>query len=417
MPTTWLIVLAFLTALAGRFTLDRAGVSIAVLNDPRVLLLWLVLTAVVFERCWAVARRPVRASPAMIFVVLLIGYQAISAIWAPAQARIGVHLADLAALAALCIAYRLLSSLDTDRVITITLAGLVVAGGVYFCGAAAGYGHDPSGRWATLGGGSNVFVRVMILAAIAAIYFHLRSGRLWWLGLVPVFAVGALLSGSRGGLFAALGVGLAAAWQGLRRLPPRRILHAAFWIIVLSGITWYSTGSRLGPVLADRFIKTTFEDRYTSGRDQLFTAAGELFLEHPLFGAGLDGFHALTFSSLGAEYAHSLPLTVAAEGGLVGLSLFALALILLVREYRGRLKQSPASSRRAAAYCGAFIGLASLFSGSYYDSRFMWIFLILAAAPLSTPSDRNLPALHRLVDIVDVGKRLPSRVALLERHG
>jgi O-antigen ligase len=388
------LLLGFVALLAGHFTLDRAGVSMPLVNDPRTLLFWLLLVALAFDA----ANRPRRADatpPAarrcLQAVLLLFGYQAVTALWAPGAARFSGMLSDLVALALVSFVYWTLACWDRDRVVRMTLACFLAAGVVYFLAAASGRGHDPSGRWAALGGGANVFVRIMVLAALAAVYFYCRSGKVAWLLPVPVFLVGAVFSGSRGGIFAAVVVVVLFTLSNMRRLRAARLVPLVVVTSLAAAVIWHVLGDRLWCVLQQRFVSATFEEGYTSERDVIFRRAFELFLDYPVVGVGLDGFYALTNASFGYSYVHCLPLSVAAEGGLLGLLFLGGAFFALFAGYAAVPRRERSIESRAAAYGGIFIGIASLFSGHYYDARLMWVFLILAAVAPAAQQSRETP--------------------------
>lgn len=373
------VIIGFLALLAGHFTLDRTGISAPIINDTRITIFTLLVAALALEV--TVAARPGRARvsrrclyPTIIFFC----YQAVSAAWSPDGARVSAAIGDLLAIAILCVVYWILADWDRDRVVQLTLCCFLAAGIVYFFAAASGRGHDPSGRWAALGGGANVFVRIMVVAAIAAVYLYARSGRrAVWLLPVPAFISGAVLSGSRGGVGAALSV-IVLVTPALPRLRVRRMVSLTAMALLLTGVTWWVAGAGVWAAFHDRFVVTTFEDQYTSDRDVLYRRAVELFLDYPIAGTGLDGFFVLNGQE-GVMYVHNLPLSVAAEGGVIGLALLGSAIYSLRRGYAEIPRRQRTLESRTAAYCGIFFGVASLFSGHYYDARLMWVFLILAA--------------------------------------
>lgn len=388
------VIIGFLTLLAGHFTLDRAGFRLPIINDTRVIIFALLLAALALEL--TKATRPGRAAcvrrrflyPTLIFF----SYQAVSTAWSPDGARVKSSIGDLLAIAVLVSVYWTLADWDRDCVVQITLFCFLVAGVVYFMAAASGRGHDPSGRWAALGGGANVFVRIMVVAAIAAVYFYVRSGyRAVWLFPVPAFISGAVLSGSRGGVAAALSLIVLATPALLPRLRAGRVVSLAATALLLAGATWWVAGAGVWHAFHDRFVVTTFENQYTSDRDVLYRKAVELFLAHPVAGTGLDGFFAIDGWG-GVMYVHNLPLSVAAEGGVIGLALLGSAIYSLRRGYAEVPLQQRTLESRTAAYCGIFFGGASLFSGNYYDARLMWVFLTLAAvAPLRRVAGEPAP--------------------------
>jgi len=133
----------------------------------------------------------------------------------------------------------------------------------------------------------------------------------------------------------------------------------------------------------DRFIQQTVEQRYVSGRTDIWVQAARLAMDHPLIGTGLDGFYGLVGRNEGTEYPHNYLLGVAAEGGFVGLGLLAAAVLLLAGTIR-RGGQHPRETMLAMA-AAVFVALSSLFSGDYYDARLAFLFAAMAAAAAVTP--------------------------------
>jgi O-antigen ligase len=138
-------------------------------------------------------------------------------------------------------------------------------------------------------------------------------------------------------------------------------------------------------LVRDRFVDQTLAQGYDSGRPAIFSAALRLAWEHPLLGVGIDGFRVLAGDRLGAVYAHNYVLSVAAEGGVIGLGLLTTAVALWIATMRRLRPWSPLA--RSFVLAAAFIVLASLASGDYYDARLAWCFAGLAAATASVPTD------------------------------
>lgn len=394
-PSLLLIMAAFIATLAGRFTLERIGLTVPVLNDVRVLLFAVVLLAFALE-VHTTRYRPLHHAPARRVlqpILLLFAYQALSASWAPANAVVHDVMGDLAALAVLIIVYTGLAEWDRDRVVRLTMGCMYLAAWVYFLYSASGRGHTETGRWAAFGGGPNVFVRVEALGLLAAAYFYFRSGgRFLWLAGAPLFLTGVIASGSRGGLVS-LGVTTAMAFPALLRFMRRHGAVKPLATLPLTGaVVWVLFGEALMLLINNRFLATTLQQRHTSDRDVLYEKGFWLFVERPVLGAGVHGFYAITDLGPGEKYVHNLPLAVGAEGGAVGLLLLGLAFWALRREYARVPKRQRSLESRAAAYCGIFIFSTSLFSGDYYDSRLMWIMFVLAAVhpvAASAPRDTN----------------------------
>jgi O-antigen ligase len=379
------VIVAFVAALAGRFTLDRAGVDVPVFNDVRVPLFLALLLCLLLE-AHRIGPRAAAGRYCLLPIVGLHGYQVLSATWTPPGTVLGPTMGDLGAVVFLVVVYYVLAKWDRDHVTRITLYCFHAAAWVYFLAASTGRGHFPGGRWAALGGGPNVFVRIMILGLITSLYLYARSdGRLRWLVPTPLFLFGAIASGSRGGM-AALGVTILLALLLIRPRPRwDRLAKPVGLLTVLSIMVALTAGQTIAGFVQSRFVEATFQQGYLSQRDVLFAYALRLFWQRPLFGTGINGFTA----NLGdAElYVHNLPLSIAAEGGFAGLTLLGLAWFGLWHAYTRTPREQRSPEARTAAYCGVFIGVTSLFSGDYFDARLMWILLILAAVR-PAPADR-----------------------------
>jgi O-antigen ligase len=384
------VVLAFIATLAGRFVLTRLGLDVPIINDVRVLLYLALIMCLMLEAHRIGPGPGVVGGYAVLPIFGLLGYQILSATWAPSNAITGPMTGDLAATAFLTMVYYTLARWDRDHVTRMTLHLFHIAAWVYFLAAASGRGHASNGRWAALGGGPNVFVRVMFLGCITALYLYFRSGqKLIWLVPIPAFVFGALASGSRGGL-AAIAITGGIAIVAIRpRLRWNRVAKPLGFLVVLSIMVALTAGPVIADFVQTRFVDATVGQGYTSDRDVLFAWALRLFWQRPLFGTGINGFHAIANLGEGERYVHNLPLSVAAEGGFVGLALLGLAWFGLWHAYIRAPRAERSLEARASAYCGIFIGATCLFSGDYFDARIMWIMLVLAAVrPAKPPGDR-----------------------------
>ncbi|GIE35428.1 hypothetical protein Ait01nite_084730 [Actinoplanes italicus] len=379
-PRPGLVVLmAFVVSLSGRFTLERVGLDVPVVNDVRVPLFLVLLLALVLE-AHHIGPRPVEGGFALLGILALLGYQGLSVLWVPPGTVTGPAVGDLCAIAGLLLVYFNLAAWDRDRVTATTLKLFHAAAWVYFLAAASGQGHYSNGRWAALGGGPNVFVRIMILGVITSLYLYLRSGeRLIWLMPIPAFLFGAVASGSRGGIVA-LAVTIAVALLAIRpRIDPERIAKPLALVAVVGTVLVIVAGPSIAGYVQQRFVEATIGQGYASSRDVLFQMALRIFLQRPILGTGINGFNIVNDMGLGEQYVHNLPLSIAAEGGFTGLMLLLVAWLGLWHGYTATPAGERSLEARTAAYCGIFIGATSLFSGDYYDARLMWIFLLLAA--------------------------------------
>lgn len=378
-PGAGTIALAFVTVLSGQFGLARVGLDVPVLGDDVRPLLFACLGVMVaadhHRRGRTMPAREPRPDPALA-VLVLFAYQILSSLWAPERAQVGDRVADIVYLALLVLVYATFARWDLERTVHVSAICSYAAGLVYVAVAAAGFGHDASGRWAALGGGPNVFVRVMALGVLAGLYLHLRGHRTRWLLGVPLLAVGMFMSGSRGGLVAAALTFLAILAVAIRRMPLRLVVRGALALVPVSFVVWHVAGPTVSAFFHERYTVESLQDRYAAGRDVIFSDGWSLFLAHPVVGTGLDGFYGSVGYLTDIPYAHDLPLSVAAEGGLVGLVLFVGAIVVCARAAAAGI------ARPAVQLCLAvagFIAVASLFSGGYYDARQMWIYLVMAA--------------------------------------
>ena len=72
-------------------------------------------------------------------------------------------------------------------------------------------------------------------------------------------------------------------------------------------------------------------------------------------------------------YPHNLILEIAAEGGVIALLLFSLIIFVIIKRwFRPKTLENNFTFLLALLFF-----FASMFSGSIYDTRFMWIFLTL----------------------------------------
>ena len=316
--------------------------------------------------------------PGLAWFTAWCGLLALASFWSPPGARVAPALVDLVFLlvftaAAWAIAGRLTSA-QLNRVwVWLIVTALV------FLVLALYVGPGDQNRYSAPGGGPNIFVRVMIVGALASLSRYRLTRRLWWLLFVPFFAVGALLSGSRGGLLSAAVVFLLAGVPVFRRLGLRWALLClvAVPIASVAVLDVLSRGTAVVQLLRDRYLTQTLGAHYGSGRDTIAQQALALFLQHPWLGAGLDGYYASQLVGPRFEYPHNLVLATMAETGLAGAALLVAALLSLIISASRRWPISDNALFFLVA--GVYLFFASMFSGDYYDSRMMWLFLGLAA--------------------------------------
>lgn len=113
----------------------------------------------------------------------------------------------------------------------------------------------------------------------------------------------------------------------------------------------------------------------------------ELFTEQPLFGVGLGNYGVRTEQVAGVSSAQSYGFTVLAEGGVVGMFLFATMLISLALVARHALRASPQEGDLRALLLGLYVSMILLvinnlllYDTLYLDTSWIVMALVLAAA-------------------------------------
>jgi O-antigen ligase len=384
-------LILILVAIGGRYTLDRAGLVDLAWVDLRVIGLIAGLAVLAVD----LARRPRvvfghRPEGWLVATTLFFLFQIASGLWAPPAARAGAQALDLVLMAALTIAVYLYAVGNPAAVVRSVFVLFFVAAVVFALGALFISSPGEQGRYSAFGGGPNVFVRIEIIGVISAIALFQYSRKILPLLVVPLFLLAAVLSGSRGGLLAGAAVGGVALLRHRRRLRAGTVLAALIVLAIAVAIVWAVAPPAFISLFQDRFVQQTVEQHYTSDRTGILQSALQLAIQHPLVGAGLDGFYGLVGKSQGIEYPHNYVLGVAAEGGLAGLFLLGTAVILWVKTVRG----GGGHPREAglAMSAAVFVAVSSLFSGDYYDSRLAWLFAAIAAAAAVTPAAVPAPS-------------------------
>jgi len=122
----------------------------------------------------------------------------------------------------------------------------------------------------------------------------------------------------------------------------------------------------------------------TSGRASLVSGGLELFAKRPLQGYGSGSFeteykrHGKATAASATSASHTIPVTVAAEQGIVGLALYvALLLSALVVLFRGAGRSPP---RIALAACFVALVLHTWTYADFLEDPFAWTLLAIGAA-------------------------------------
>lgn len=248
----------------------------------------------------------------------------------------------------------------------------------------------------------NRFAQIMvILVPLALLQIQVsrsRAAKLAAAASVGLIMVGFSLGFSRGaavGLGATFLVMIAMGHVNVRQLAVAGLGLAAMVLVVPQ----YAV--RLGSLVKVADLVTQAggpdlgeADSSTQGRITEMVAGVLIFADHPLIGVGPDMYprHYVDYARVAGgrvrpntREAHSLPLHVAAEHGMIGLALFSGIFFVTMRDLwsaRRRLRESrPDLSRLASA---VFLGLvAFLFTSVFLHAsfiRYQWFLLAVAAA-------------------------------------
>ena len=382
-------VIAFTVLLAGQYSFNRVGgsyqwpiplnalvaaASIAILAQP--------LTTAFGGPHLRRLDMPGRRAIIWYFILLML-----SGLWSTAST---VDIADYWNILTLLLVIFLLSSaLKLSRKAAVnTFMAMSAAAGLVFAVIGLLSAGEVS-RIAAFGGGPNAFARVTGMGMVAVIYFVVNGARRTWftLLLAPLGAA-TVLSGSRGamlGTFVALVVlALALDRRGFKRLAVGLALASPAILLIYSRF-----GTLVLQTVELRIIRLTFEEGYTSGRGDLWSEAWVMFQDHPLFGSGLG-----SFTDRYLTYPHNLVLQTAAELGLAGLASLTLILLICIRRSISLDFRAPSVVAPIAGACLIFV--ASLFSGGYYDTRYLWAYILLA---MSQPLAAIIPNAATVVDL------------------
>jgi putative inorganic carbon (HCO3(-)) transporter len=252
----------------------------------------------------------------------------------------------------------------------------------------------------------NIYGRYLALTMVllAAVLLATRRRRevAFLAGALAVLWAGLVLSLSQSS-FAALLAGLAALaalrWRG-------RIVLAIIGAGAVAAIALVLLAPGVLHIEGD---SQKALDKATSGRVELVDGAVDMFRDHPVQGVGSGGFQAVyrernhIRSSKVPAVSHTIPLTIAAEQGVLGLAVYAWLLVAAgVMLFGGSLRaryrhgwpgaQTIARAAVAAATCG--LVLHTLIYASFLEDPILWTLLAIGAALRLAPQAE--PATDRI---------------------
>jgi putative inorganic carbon (HCO3(-)) transporter len=145
----------------------------------------------------------------------------------------------------------------------------------------------------------------------------------------------------------------------------------------------------------------------TSGRGKLVRRGLHIAVHHPVAGVGVGGFkHAyaelanLKGREPNAAASHTTPVTVAAEGGIVGFALYVWLLVAaLALAFRRFARDVPGLTALALGLAVTAIAVHSLFYSAFFEDPTVWAAIGLAAAlPRRRDEGADPPQLDRQVE-------------------
>ncbi|MGN6190103.1 MAG: O-antigen ligase family protein [Conexibacter sp.] len=236
----------------------------------------------------------------------------------------------------------------------------------------------------------NIYGRFLVVAmlAVAATMLSAARARTVWIGAAALAGLwaGLVLTLSQSSLGALL-VGLATL--AVLRWGARRVLLPAAAVLAVALAAVLITPSTFGVNLHNL-------DSTSSGRTQLVRGGGDLFAARPIQGYGSGAFvreyrrhERRHLSTDSATASHTIPVTIAAEQGVIGL----LAYVALLAAAFGRLLGRAAGSSVArSAVAAAFLALLfhTLVYAAFLEDPMTWALLglgtALAAAAVPRPA-------------------------------
>jgi len=240
---------------------------------------------------------------------------------------------------------------------------------------------------------------VMIMVSTIVLWTRRRRDVLIGAALLAWLLAGLVTSFSQSSIAALLlGLAVLAAW----RWDVRRTLYVSVAVLALAGALVLLAPTSLHFGLKGSSGSTS---NATSGRTKLISGGLELFAERPLQGYGSGSFeteyklHNQASTENATSASHTIPVTVAAEQGILGLAVYvALLVAAFAVLFRGAGRSPP---RIAIAACFAALVLHTWVYADFLEDPFTWALLAIGLALASRAERRAAPA-------ASAGRPLPA---------
>lgn len=222
---------------------------------------------------------------------------------------------------------------------------------------------------------------------------------------LSLMLIAVMMTGSRGGFISIAAVFAFAAAAIYFDRPRRTVEHrtlirtaAIIAPVLLTAAAAAVFISGADPLTRGLGVENTQAD-FTSGRTHFWSVAWQIFLNHPIVGAGLDAF-GVAFTRYDTwngffrvEQAHNDYLQMLADGGVIGFALAAAFIFLLFKRGAAAVKGSTSPGRRSIAV-GALAGCFGVLVHSFFDFPLRtlsnsYFFLLLAALAMVDLGDER----------------------------
>lgn len=226
------------------------------------------------------------------------------------------------------------------------------------------------------------FLALVMLAAMAGVLWSARRRPVWIGGAVLLWLLAGLVTSFSQSSIAALLLGLAvlAAW----RWDVRSTIYVALAAVAVAAVAVAVAPPSLHLGLSGRGGSAS---NATSGRTKLIEGGLRLFADRPLEGFGPGSFaleyrrHEHVEGQSATSASHTIPITVAAEQGIVGLALYV---ALLISSFAVLFGSHPPAGRSpprmALAACFAALVLHTLTYADFLEDPMTWTLLGVGVA-------------------------------------
>jgi O-antigen ligase len=227
---------------------------------------------------------------------------------------------------------------------------------------------------------------VMLVSAVAMLWSSRRRQVLAAAGVLLVLWGGLMTSVSQssiGALLLGLAVIAALRWEVRRTIEISAILlvAGAVFLAIAGSAVHFNLGS------------SKSANNSTNGRYSLVKGGLNLFADRPLQGFGSGSFekqyrrHQHSSSNNAVSASHTIPITVAAEQGVVGLAVYvALVIACFARLFSRGIRGSPERIALAAAFAG--LVLHTMLYADFLEDPVTWTLLAIGTALAVSPRGR-----------------------------